>query len=123
MNVPDPAAARFRQLSNPATGESVQLTATPQDNGEDVVRFNWRSVPGGAITERVHPHQEERFAIYAGEAHFTLGDERRVVGPGETLVVPRGVPHSESNPGSVAIEGAVELRHCTGKRCSRPSAA
>ena len=110
MNIPDLAPARFRQFSNPATGESVQFTATPQDDGEDVVRFNWRSMPGGAITEHVHPHQEERFAISAGEAHFTLAGEQSVVGPGETLVVPIGVRHSESNPGSVAIEGVVELR-------------
>jgi hypothetical protein len=67
-------------------------------------------MPGGAITEHIHPHQEERFAISAGEAHFTLGDEERVVGPGETLVVPVGVRHSESNPGSVEVEGVVELR-------------
>ena len=102
--------ARFRQFSNPATGESVQFTATPQDAVHDVVRFNWCSMPGGSITEHVHPHQEERFAISAGQAHFTLAGEHCVVGPGETLVVPVGVRHAESNPGSVAVEGVVELR-------------
>jgi hypothetical protein len=35
---------------------------------------------------------------------------KRVAGPGETVVVPIGVRHSESNPGAVAIEGVVELR-------------
>lgn len=110
MNISQVAPARFRCLSNPATGESIQFTATPQDSGDDVVRFNWRSMPGGAITEHVHPHQEERFTITAGEAHFTLAGEQRVVGPGETLVVPIGVRHSESNPGSVAVDGVVELR-------------
>jgi hypothetical protein len=67
-------------------------------------------MPGCAITEHVHPHQEERFAITAGEAHFTVDGEEHVVGSGETIVVPVGVRHSESNPGSVAIEGIVELR-------------
>jgi mannose-6-phosphate isomerase-like protein (cupin superfamily) len=110
MTVPDVARAPFREFSNPVTGESVQFTATRQDAGEDVVRFNWRSMPGGAITEHVHPHQEERFAITAGQAHFTLAGEDHVVGPGETLVVPIGVRHSESNRGSVPIEGMVELR-------------
>ncbi|HME02398.1 MAG TPA: cupin domain-containing protein [Solirubrobacteraceae bacterium] len=66
-------------------------------------------MPGGAITEHLHAHQEERFTIDAGEAHFTLNGEERVVGPGETIVVPAGVRHSEANPGSVAIEGTVEL--------------
>jgi quercetin dioxygenase-like cupin family protein len=100
----------FRPISNPATGESITFTATAQDGTEDVVRFNWRSLPGGSITEHLHPHQEERFTIAAGEAHFTLNGEARVVGPGETIVVPIGVRHSESNPGTVTIEGVVELR-------------
>jgi putative monooxygenase len=110
VTIPDVAAAQFRQFSNPATGESVQFTATPHDAGEDVLRLHWRSMPGGSITEHVHPHQEERFAITAGEALFTLAGEQRVVGPGETLVVPIGVAHSESNPGTTAVEGVVELR-------------
>jgi len=104
------AAAQFRPISNPATGERIEFTDVAQDNGEDIVRFKWRSMPGGAITEHVHPHQEERFTIVAGEAHFTVNGEERVVGPGETIVVPVGVRHSESNPGSVEIEGVVELR-------------
>ena len=110
MTATDVAATGFHQFSNPATGESITFTATPQDGGEDVVRFNWRSLPGGSITEHLHPYQEERFIISAGEAHFTLDGEARVVGPGETIVVPVGLRHSESNPGTVAIEGVVELR-------------
>ena len=110
MTSTDAAIARFRQFSNPATGESITFTATAQDGDEDVVRFNWRSAPGGAITEHLHPHQEERFMIAAGEAHFTLDGAQRIVGPGETIVVPIGVRHSESNRGSVAIEGVVERR-------------
>ena len=106
----DTATASFREFSNPATGEQIQVTATARDAAEDVVRFNWRSMPGGAITEHLHPHQEERFIIAAGEAHFTVNGEERVAGPGETIVVPIGVRHSESNPGAVEIEGVVELR-------------
>ncbi|MGO9750311.1 MAG: cupin domain-containing protein [Solirubrobacteraceae bacterium] len=105
-----PVSPRFRQFSNPATGESITFIATGQDGAEDVVRFSWRSLPGGAITEHRHPHQEERFTIIAGEAHFTLDGQNRFVGPGETIVIPVGVRHSESNPGSVVIEGVVELR-------------
>jgi quercetin dioxygenase-like cupin family protein len=106
----DGASARFRALVNPATGERIQFIAGPEDSGEDLVRFNWRSVPGGAIPEHVHPLQEERFRITVGEAQFTLNGEARVVGAGETIVVPAGVRHSEANPGSVAVEGMVELR-------------
>ena len=106
----DGGGARFRSITNPATGEWIQFTAIPGDQAEDLVRFGWRSIPGGAIPEHVHPHQEERFIISAGEAHFTLDGAERVAGPGETVVVPAGVAHSEANHGTVPIEGVVELR-------------
>lgn len=103
------AGSGFRPISNRSTGEWIQFLAAPE-NGEDVLRFNWRSKSGGAITEHLHPYQEERFIIVAGEAHFTLNGEHRVVVAGETLVVPAGIRHSEANPGSAEIEGVVELR-------------
>jgi mannose-6-phosphate isomerase-like protein (cupin superfamily) len=103
-------AARFRPFFNAATGEWIEFMSVPENGGEDMVRLKWRSMPGGAITEHLHPHQEERFIITAGEGHFTLGDEERVVGADQTLVVPAGVRHSQTNRGSVDIEGVVELR-------------
>jgi quercetin dioxygenase-like cupin family protein len=99
-----------RPFFNAAPGEWIEYTTTEEDSGGELVRFNWRSVPGGTITEHIHPGQEERFTIVAGEAHFTLAGEARTAGPGETIVVPAGVRHSEGNLGSIAIEGVVELR-------------
>jgi len=100
----------FRAIANPATGERIEFTATAEDGGEDLLRFNWSSSPGGAIPEHVHPGQEERSLITAGEARFTVEGEERVVGAGEAIVVPVGVRHSESNRGAVEVEGVVELR-------------
>ena len=110
MTRPDAATAGFREFANPATSELITFTTAAQGGVEDVLRFNWRSLPGGSITEHLHPNQEERFIISTGEAHFTVDGHRRVVGQGETIVVPAGVPHSESNPGTTPIEGVVELR-------------
>ncbi len=98
--------ALFRPIFNSATGERIEFT----DVGKDLLRLDWRSLPGGAITEHAHPHQQERFIITAGEAHFTVNGNELVVGPGETLDVPAGVRHSESNPGPVEVVGIVELR-------------
>jgi len=110
MSQADSHTTGFRPFFNPATGEWVTYTAIAADSHGQLVRFNWRSVPGGVITEHIHPRQEERFTIIAGQAHFTLNGEQRVAGPGETIVVPAGVPHSEGNPGPGEIEGVVELR-------------
>jgi len=96
----------FRPFFNAATGERIQYT----DSAPELLRLNWSSRPGGVVPEHVHPHQEERFIISAGEGRFTVNGEERVVGPGETVVIPAGVPHSEQNVGSADLEGVVELR-------------
>jgi hypothetical protein len=77
--------AGFRSFSDPATGEWIEYTAIAQDNGGELVRFNWRSVPGGVVTEHIHPHQEERFTIIQGEAHVTLAGVELVAGGPEAL--------------------------------------
>jgi quercetin dioxygenase-like cupin family protein len=100
----------FKVFFNPATGESIEYTVVAEDSDGRLVRFNWRSVPRGVITEHVHPYQEERFIIAAGAAHFTFNGEPRVARAGETIVVPAGVRHSEGNPGPEDVEGVVELR-------------
>ena len=100
----------FRPFFNPATGEWITYTALAEDSDGQLVRFTWRSIPGGVITEHIHPRQEERFTILAGQAHFTLNGTELVAGAGETVVVPAGVPHSEGNRGPGEIEGVVELR-------------
>ena len=106
----DSPPVRFRSFFNPATGEHIQYTEVAEDSNGELVRFSWRSVPGGTITEHVHPHQEERFTIIAGEARFTLNGQEHLARAGDTVVVPAGVPHSEGNTGTADIEGTVELR-------------
>jgi len=53
----------FRPFFNPATGEWIEYTTVAEDSHGELVRFTWRSMPGGVISEHVHPHQEERFTI------------------------------------------------------------
>jgi hypothetical protein len=53
----------FRPSFNPATGEWIEYTTVAEDSNGELVRFNWRSVPGGLITEHIHPNQKERFTM------------------------------------------------------------
>jgi mannose-6-phosphate isomerase-like protein (cupin superfamily) len=106
------ATTTFRTIFNSSTGERIEFT----DVQQDILRLNWRSMPGGAITEHVHPHQQERFIITAGQAHFTVNGEEHVVGPGETLDVPAGVRHSERNQGSAEVVGVIEVRPALGTK-------
>jgi hypothetical protein len=43
----DSPAAGFRPFFNPATGEWITYTALAEDNGGQLVRFSWRSMPAG----------------------------------------------------------------------------
>lgn len=46
---------------------------------------------GPALHE--HPNEEQWTYILAGEMHFILGEEDKVVGPGTLVHIPRNVPH------------------------------
>ena len=107
----------FRPFFNRATGEWIEFTAVAEDSDGQLVRFSWRSVPGGMITEHIHPRQEERFIITSGQARFTLDGEELVARAGDTVVVPaggapfRGKPRARRDPGSGgAAASAAEQR-------------
>lgn len=61
--------------------------------GENLVVETWLE-PGGKLPPHLHPHQEERWSVVAGEVRFQLGSDKRVIGPqdGEMIVRP-GTKH------------------------------
>ena len=48
--------------------------------------------PGAVIPLHDHPHEQVGRMI-SGQAEFVVGEERRIVGPGEMWRIPGGVPH------------------------------
>ncbi|MES2438453.1 MAG: cupin domain-containing protein [Verrucomicrobiota bacterium] len=46
----------------------------------------------------VHPHREEIIHVVSGKAEQWVGEEYRILGPGEVAVIPAGVPHGTYNP-------------------------
>jgi len=49
--------------------------------------------PGGAVPLHSHPHEQTGIWL-EGEADFTIGDHVQRVRPGDSYVIPGGVPHS-----------------------------
>src|SRR5258708_37357801 len=47
----------------------------------------------GGPAVHCHLHQEEWFYVMEGEVLFQVGDSRRTLRTGESLLGPRGVPH------------------------------
>jgi quercetin dioxygenase-like cupin family protein len=69
-------------------GERIMLSYLEMDDGAEVPLH-------------AHPH-EQAGMLLKGKLQLTIGDETRVVEPGEMYLVPGGVPHR-----AVATEGPV----------------
>ncbi len=56
---------------------------------------------GGFAGPAVHIHRQtdEAFLVLDGEVRFQLNDDVVTAGAGEFVYIPRGVPHTFSNPG------------------------
>lgn len=51
--------------------------------------------PGGPPLH-MHPHQEEWFYVMEGQVAFQVGEQRLTLQAGESVLAPRGVPHTFS---------------------------
>lgn len=49
-------------------------------------------LPGAVVERHEHPH-EQMGMVLEGRAHFFVGDEDRVLGPGQMYRIPGGIPH------------------------------
>jgi quercetin dioxygenase-like cupin family protein len=47
----------------------------------------------------VHEGEEEAFYVLSGRGVFAIGEDRRELGPGDFVVVPRGAPHALARVG------------------------
>lgn len=80
---------------NPVTGERARWLVTAGETGGRFVRAEWAVRAGGTgPAEHTHREATERFEVLSGRLAGTLGGERFEVGPGETVSLPPGVPHS-----------------------------
>ena len=74
-----------------ATGDGVTRQVLADHPELMVVAFRLDSVGAvGALHD--HPHVQSTY-VEQGRFRFTIGDEAREVGPGDSFVVPSGVTH------------------------------
>jgi quercetin dioxygenase-like cupin family protein len=52
------------------------------------------SPPGSGPPRHVHHDADETFVVLSGDVEFWLDGERCTRGPGQTMFVPRGAPHT-----------------------------
>ncbi|MEM7345029.1 MAG: cupin domain-containing protein [Chloroflexota bacterium] len=71
---------------------------TPEINrrfitGEKVMSVYLSMDKGGVIPNHHHPHEQITHVI-SGKIEYTVGDETRVMSPGEVVFIPPNLPHT-----------------------------
>ena len=57
--------------------------------------------PGVVVPDHIHRDAEELFYMLEGELQVKVGDHELTAGPGDLVLVPRGVVHAHSNRAEV----------------------
>jgi mannose-6-phosphate isomerase-like protein (cupin superfamily) len=64
------------------------------DTAQQLAVFEWQGNAPGGPPLHLHPAQDEVFMVDEGEYLFQCGDAQHRLGPGDTLFLPRQVPHT-----------------------------
>ena len=102
-------------LKNSVTGETLSFRATSADSGGERVVVECFVEPNGAVAAaHLHPKQEERFEVLAGELEFRVGKHTIVAKPGDRILVPAGTPHRFRNVGEETAHFVCEVTPALG---------
>ncbi|MCB0655214.1 MAG: cupin domain-containing protein [Saprospiraceae bacterium] len=89
--------ARFGQhyKMKGVTLNTLDIKISGSDTGEDLAVFEQTGLtPNGGPPLHIHPHQDEWFYVIEGNYRFQVGDERYSMAAGDTIFLPRNVPHA-----------------------------
>jgi quercetin dioxygenase-like cupin family protein len=59
--------------------------------------MEWTVAKGGGVPEHIHKYMDEEFLIVKGPLHISMNGEKFIRQSGESILVPKNVPHSVSN--------------------------
>jgi quercetin dioxygenase-like cupin family protein len=98
-------------IENPVTRERLTFLRTAADTAGELLEVELAFAPGGFVPAmHVHPRQEERFEVLAGNPRFRIGTSEQTGSPGDTLVAASGTPHRFWNDGPDEARVRIELR-------------
>jgi quercetin dioxygenase-like cupin family protein len=89
--------------------------SSPADGAELIMTVEATFRPGKAHDFHRHPNQEEVIYVLAGELEQWVEDERRLIGPGDAVVIPAGVVHASFNVGAEPAKLIAVLSPCVGE--------
>ncbi|MCW5898954.1 MAG: cupin domain-containing protein [Flavobacteriales bacterium] len=84
---------RFTMKGVTANTLDLKIGSADTDGGMAVFEQIGQS-PHGGPPLHIHPEQDESFHVLEGEYRFRVGDEQFPASVGDTIFLPRGVPHA-----------------------------
>jgi mannose-6-phosphate isomerase-like protein (cupin superfamily) len=72
----------------------VTVRVAHQRDSDDISILESLAPYGDGPPLHIHHHEDEAFHVLDGELLVRVGDEQLSVGAGETLLAPRGIPHT-----------------------------
>lgn len=77
------------------TINTLDIKISGKDTENDLAVFEQSGLtPKGGPPLHIHPNQDEWFYIVEGEYLFQVGDDKYQMKPGDTIFLPRKVPHA-----------------------------
>jgi len=78
---------------------TILFKVVPRDTGGGLFLIEHANLVKGGPPLHLHLYQEEWFYVIEGEVLFQVGDSRRKLGPGDSILGPRNIPHAFSSVG------------------------
>ena len=80
---------------------------------EDLIFVHVTVPPGGGHAFHNHPNKEEVIYILEGEAEQWLEQEKRIIGPGSSVFIPKSVVHATFNRSDKDLKFIAVITPCS----------
>ena len=85
---------RFNESTKIGGMNPVDLKVSASDTNGMLSISEYTGYTKGGPPLHIHPNQDEVFIVVEGEHLFQVGDEQHHLFPGDSIFLPRGVPHA-----------------------------
>lgn len=87
-------------ITNPRTGEYIEFVETANETKGAYSRIKIKVVAGGfKPVLHLHTTTDETFEVISGRLTYILNDEKKDIGAGSMVTLPKGIPHTHYNDG------------------------
>jgi quercetin dioxygenase-like cupin family protein len=90
-------------------GEKIHVLLSGQDTGGAYALFVDEVPPNGGPPLHIHQREDETFYVLEGKLVIQVAEEQFTVTAGYSAFLPRGVPHTFTNPGAETARALVVL--------------